>query len=184
MLLGWGLLKRMLHVLQDCLLPDSLFDTMLRLDVEWSHHPLSYDEQRSHQSRFTLKKYVIKFDENACIDEDVKPFIVTVHDLIEGLVDVTTNANTSQHIISDVITGKGGGLIAALHEPPGTGKTLTADVVAEHLKRPLYIISSIELSLSTLESRLSGVLSLERNALVSVALEYHRELLFLTTNRI
>jgi len=56
------------------------------------------------------------------IDEDVKvnnssayidqPFIVTVHDLIEGLVDVTTNANTSQHIISDVITGKGGGLVS------------------------------------------------------------------------
>ncbi|OJA20333.1 hypothetical protein AZE42_05440, partial [Rhizopogon vesiculosus] len=153
----------------------------------------------------------IKFDENAwdhlVIDEDVK-------NLIKGLVDVTTNANTSQHIISDVITGKGGGLIAALHGPPGTGKTLTAEAVAEHLKRPLYIVSSMELSTSpsTLESSLSGILSLattwdavvlideadvfleqrslhelERNALVSVALkvlEYHRGVLFLTTNRI
>ncbi|OAX43224.1 hypothetical protein K503DRAFT_789619 [Rhizopogon vinicolor AM-OR11-026] len=66
------------------------------------------------------------------------------------------------------------------------------------------MVSSKELSPSTLESRLSGIPSvpryhmgrtwdaiilidkadLERNALVSVALEYHRELLFLTTNRI
>ncbi|OJA20324.1 hypothetical protein AZE42_05438 [Rhizopogon vesiculosus] len=135
----------------------------------------------------------IKFDENAwdhlVIDEDVK-------NLIKGLVHVTTNANTSRHIVSDVITGKGGGLIAALHGPPGTGKTLTAEAVAEHLQRPLYTISSLELSTfpSTLESRLSGILSLattwdalERNALVSVALkvlEYHRGVLFLTTNRI
>ncbi|OAX38586.1 hypothetical protein K503DRAFT_770335 [Rhizopogon vinicolor AM-OR11-026] len=153
----------------------------------------------------------IKFDKNAwdhlVIDEDVK-------DLIKGLVNVTTNANTSRHIVSDVITGKGGGLIAALHGPPGTEKTLTAEAVAEHLQRPLYTISSLELSTfpSTLESRLSGILSLattwdavvlideadvfleqrslhelERNALVSVALkvlEYHRGVLFLTTNRI
>ncbi|KAJ8596712.1 P-loop containing nucleoside triphosphate hydrolase protein [Rhizopogon salebrosus TDB-379] len=153
----------------------------------------------------------IKFDEKAwdhlVIDEDVK-------NLIKGLVNVTTNVNTAYHIISDVITGKGGGLIAALHGPPGTGKTLTAEAVAEHLKRPLYIVSSLELSTfpSTLETRLSGILSLattwdavvlideadvfleqrslhelERNALVSVVLkvlEYHRGVLFLTTNRI
>jgi Cdc6-like AAA superfamily ATPase len=94
-------------------------------------------------------------------------------------VDVTTNANTSQHIISDVITGKGGGLvgfrvlticfppnaipfqIAALHGPPGTGKTLTAEAVAEHLKRPLYIVNSLELSTfpAVLESKLSDILN-------------------------
>ncbi|KAG2156420.1 P-loop containing nucleoside triphosphate hydrolase protein [Suillus clintonianus] len=153
----------------------------------------------------------IKFDEKAwdhlVIDDDVKS-------LIKGLVDVTKNANTSQHLMSDVITGKGGGLIAVLHGPPGTGKTLTAEAVAEHLKRPLYIVSSPELSTvpSQLESKLSEILSLAttwdaivlideadvfleqrslrdltRNALVSVALkvfEYHRGVLFLTTNRI
>ncbi|OJA20319.1 hypothetical protein AZE42_05442 [Rhizopogon vesiculosus] len=51
----------------------------------------------------------IKFDESAwdhlVIDEDVK-------NLIKGLVGVTTNANTSQRVISDVITGKGGGLVS------------------------------------------------------------------------
>ncbi|KAG1873648.1 P-loop containing nucleoside triphosphate hydrolase protein [Suillus subalutaceus] len=129
----------------------------------------------------------VRFDEKAwdhlVVDDDVKS-------LIRGLVDVTRNVNTSQHLISDVITGKGGGL------------------------RPLYIVSSPELSTepSKLESNLSEILKLatawdavvlideadvfleqrslhdlERNALVSVALkvfEYHRGVLFLTTNRI
>ncbi|KAG2041146.1 hypothetical protein BDR03DRAFT_39278, partial [Suillus americanus] len=87
--------------------------------------------------------------------------------------------------------------IALLHGPPGTGKTLTAEAVAEHLKRPLYVLSSLELSTTpaTLEKKLGDVLrlattwdavvlideadvfleqrslhELERNALVSVAL--------------
>ncbi|KAG1868144.1 P-loop containing nucleoside triphosphate hydrolase protein [Suillus tomentosus] len=153
----------------------------------------------------------ITYDEKAwdhlVVDDDVK-------NLIKGLVNVTKNVNTSQHLMSDVITGKGGGLIAVLHGPPGTGKTLTAEAVAEHLKRPLYIVSSAELSTepSHLESKLSAILKLAtvwdavvlldeadvfleqrslhdlaRNALVSVALkviEYHRGVLFLTTNRI
>ncbi|KAG2349266.1 P-loop containing nucleoside triphosphate hydrolase protein [Suillus weaverae] len=153
----------------------------------------------------------IRFDEKAwdhlVVDDDIKR-------LIMGLVDVTKNVNTSQHLMSDVITGKGGGLIAVLHGPPGTGKTLTAEAVAEHLKRPLYIVSSPELSTepSRLESKLSEILKLTtawdavvlideadvfleqrslhdltRNALVSVALkvfEYHCGVLFLTTNRV
>ncbi|KAG1843152.1 P-loop containing nucleoside triphosphate hydrolase protein [Suillus subalutaceus] len=134
--------------------------------------------------------------------------------LVKGLVNVTKTTNTSGEVFSDVITGKGGGMIALLHGPPGTGKTLTAEAVAEHLKRPLYVLSSLELSTTpaTLEKNLGDVLrlattwdavvlideadvfleqrslhELERNALVSVALrvlEYHRGVLFLTTNRI
>ncbi|KAG7451615.1 P-loop containing nucleoside triphosphate hydrolase protein [Guyanagaster necrorhizus] len=153
----------------------------------------------------------VTFDENAwdhlVLDEDVKT-------LIKGLVDVTKNSNSSSKIISDVISGKGGGLISVLHGPPGTGKTLTAEAVAELLRRPLYMVGSSELpsSPSGLERSLESILSLatawdavllideadvyleqrslhelERNALVSVALrvlEYHRGVLFLTTNRI
>ncbi|KAG1807918.1 hypothetical protein EV424DRAFT_1329214 [Suillus variegatus] len=113
--------------------------------------------------------------------------------------------------MSDVITGKGGGLIVVLHGPPETRKTLTAEAVTEHLKRPLYIVSSAELSTepSHLESKLSVILKLAtiwdsvvlldeavfleqrslcdltRNALVSVALkviEYRHGVLFLTTD--
>lgn len=50
--------------------------------------------------------------------------------------------------------------IALLHGPPGTGKTLTAEAVAEHLKRPLYVLSSLELSTipAELETKLGDVL--------------------------
>lgn len=94
------------------------------------------------------------------------------------------------------------------------GKALTAESVAELLRRPLYMVGSTELSSRPpeLEVNLRSTLSLatawdavllideadvfleqrnlhelERNALVSVALrvlEYHRGVLFLTTNRI
>ncbi|EGO29682.1 hypothetical protein SERLADRAFT_365686 [Serpula lacrymans var. lacrymans S7.9] len=116
--------------------------------------------------------------------------------------------------VKNQLKGKGGGLIALLHGCPGTGKTLTAEAVAEHLQRPLYMVSSSELLTEApyLEENLSKILKLatawdaiilideadvyleqrsfhelQRNALVSVALrllEYHRGLLFLTTNRI
>ncbi|KAK0484857.1 P-loop containing nucleoside triphosphate hydrolase protein [Armillaria novae-zelandiae] len=151
------------------------------------------------------------FDEHAwdhlVLDEDVKT-------LIKGLVEVTKNKTSSSKMINDVITGKGGGLISVLHGPPGTGKTLTAESVAELLRRPLYMVGSSELSAHPpmLEGKLRSTLSLAtawdavllideadvfleqrslhelaRNALVSVALrvlEYHRGVLFLTTNRI
>jgi len=39
---------------------------------------------------------------------------------------------------------KGKGLIFLLHGSPGTGKTLTAELVAEHTKRPLLKISTGE----------------------------------------
>ncbi|KAJ7641405.1 P-loop containing nucleoside triphosphate hydrolase protein [Roridomyces roridus] len=154
----------------------------------------------------------VVFDDNAwdhlVLDPEVKI-------LIKSLVQVTRNSNTANNsIISDVITGKGGGLIAVLHGNPGTGKTLTAEAVAENLKRPLYIVGASELSTKpeVLEEKLKSILSLatawdavllideadvfleqrslheiERNSLVSVALrvlEYHRGVLFLTTNRI
>jgi hypothetical protein len=153
----------------------------------------------------------VVFDENAwdhlVLEADTKR-------LIKALVRVTNNSNTSDTIISDVITGKGGGLISVLHGPPGTGKTLTAESVAEHLHRPMYMVGFSELSTtpSSLEPSLRKILQLatawdavllideadvfleqrslhelERNALVSVALrllEYHRGVLFLTTNRI
>ncbi|KAF8142657.1 hypothetical protein K438DRAFT_1488920, partial [Mycena galopus ATCC 62051] len=83
--------------------------------------------------------------------------------------------------------------------PPGTGKTLTAEAVAEHLKRPLYIVGTSELSTkpSELEVKLKSMLDvlleqrslheIERNSLVSVVLrvlECHRGVLFLKTNRV
>lgn len=114
---------------------------------------------------------------------------------------------------ADIIDGKGGGCIFLLAGEPGTGKTLTAEVTAEHLKRPLYMVGVGELgtSASELEERLRQVLdiaatwnavllldecdifmeartdsNIQRNAMVGVflrLLEYYQGVLFLTSNR-
>ncbi|KAG9128021.1 hypothetical protein FRC07_006135 [Ceratobasidium sp. 392] len=134
------------------------------------------------------------------------------------LVVAFVNAHTrkdkkSSALISDVVKGKGGGMVMLLHGSPGTGKTLTAEAVADHLQRPLYAISCGELAFqaSSLESQLYEILDIaagwncvvlideadiflqarnndiERSALVSVflrVLEYHNGVLILTTNRV
>ncbi|KAJ1307821.1 hypothetical protein OPQ81_001902 [Rhizoctonia solani] len=133
--------------------------------------------------------------------------------LIRSLVDAHAGKGDAA-LLTDVVTGKGGGLVIVLHGKPGTGKTLTAEAVSEHLERPLYTVSSGELGVdaSELEMKLRDTLDvatlwkavllideadvflearsnheLQRNALVSVflrVLEYHSGVLILTTNRI
>ncbi|KAI1934749.1 hypothetical protein LOZ66_005604 [Ophidiomyces ophidiicola] len=110
------------------------------------------------------------------------------------------------------IEGKGQGLSILLHGPPGVGKTLTAEAITELLERPLYSISSGNLSTSAgeLEVQLTHIfhiasewkavllldeadvylqhrdnVHLERNRLVATflrTLEYYRGIFFLTTN--
>ena len=117
-------------------------------------------------------------------------------------------------LISDVISTKAGGFIVLLHGNPGTGKTLTAEAAAEKAKRPLMILSAAELGFKpiTVELNLRNVLEIcklwnaillideaevileerslgdiQRNAMVSVLLrllEYHRQVIFLTTNHV
>eukprot|EP01088_Endostelium_zonatum_P007773 TRINITY_DN2018_c0_g1_i1.p1 TRINITY_DN2018_c0_g1~~TRINITY_DN2018_c0_g1_i1.p1 ORF type:complete len:829 (+),score=180.08 TRINITY_DN2018_c0_g1_i1:70-2487(+) len=122
---------------------------------------------------------------------------------------IDTSAN-----FTDIISGKGGGVIFLLHGEPGVGKTLTAEAIAELLHCPLYSVSVGELGTTTeeLETRLQTILDLTsiwgavtlldeadifleersvddvvRNAMVGIflrKLEYHQGVLFLTTNRI
>ncbi|GAA6023290.1 hypothetical protein JCM10207_006222 [Rhodosporidiobolus poonsookiae] len=119
-----------------------------------------------------------------------------------------------KEVVTDIIEGKGGGLVIALHGTPGTGKTLTAEAVAESLRVPLYTVGagSLGVHADVLETRLRDVLDIaqtwgatllideadvflearslhdvQRNAMVSVflrMLEHHSGVLFLTTNRI
>ncbi|KAI5475269.1 AAA family ATPase [Pseudohyphozyma bogoriensis] len=181
----------------------------------------------------------IKFNEKAwdqlVLDEDQK-------DLIRGLVEQSSlNAKEKVEIgmavrekdaekgkgvkekvaaekklpkVHDFVSGKGGGLVIALHGRPGVGKTLTAEAIAEHRKVPLYSLGAGELGVTAdeLEERLRDALDLAsswgavllideadvfleerglheimRNAMVSCflrMLEYHSGILILTTNRI
>ena len=114
----------------------------------------------------------------------------------------------------DLIAGKGKGLVFTLHGCPGVGKTFTAESVADHIERPLYVLNSGELGIEpkdveeTLNKALllavawnaillsdeadvfleqRSVQDLQRNCLVSLflrVLEYYEGILFLTTNRV
>ncbi|OTA90243.1 hypothetical protein M434DRAFT_55841, partial [Hypoxylon sp. CO27-5] len=115
---------------------------------------------------------------------------------------------------SDIIRGKGKGLIILLHGAPGVGKTTTAEGIAELFNKPLFQITcgdlgttarEVEAALETnfaLANKWGSILLLDeadvflarrtpqdfkRNGLVAVflrVLEYYAGILFLTTNRI
>ncbi|KAF4990646.1 hypothetical protein FDECE_14311 [Fusarium decemcellulare] len=125
--------------------------------------------------------------------------------LIQSLVE---QRHAEDSGFDDLIEGKGKGLIFLLHGPPGV------ESIADHTKRPLFQISSGQLTgdAATIEGRLSVFLStakrwkalvlideadvfmqkrriedLERNGLVSIllrVLEYFEGIMFLTTNRL
>ena len=114
---------------------------------------------------------------------------------------------------TDMIAGKGQGLIVLLHGGPGTGKTYTAETVAELAEKPLYRVTCGDLGTGPTEvvKHLESVLylgkiwdcvvlldeadvyleersmeSMARNALFFVflrVLEYHEGILILTSNR-
>ncbi|KAI1919982.1 hypothetical protein LOZ65_004261 [Ophidiomyces ophidiicola] len=138
------------------------------------------------------------------IPEDKK---LAIRSLTESRVNMGNEAD-----FDDIIEGKGQGLSILLHGPPGVGKTLTAEAITELLERPLYSISSGNLSTSAgeLEVQLTHIfhiasewkavllldeadvylqhrdnVHLERNRLVATflrTLEYYRGIFFLTTN--
>lgn len=148
----------------------------------------------------------IAFDENAfeglVLDTDVK-------ETIESLV---TSFDATASL--DFISAKSEALIFNLAGPPGVGKTLTCEAVAEKLHLPLYSVTVGELgsTLEDLEVNLQNLLEIAarwnaitlideadifmqkrtdldvvRNGFVGIflrLLEYHRGLLFLTTNRV
>lgn len=148
----------------------------------------------------------IKFREDAydklVMEEDQKSMILSL---------VETQLEGGHR--SDLIDGKGGGCIFLLAGEPGTGKTLTAEVTAEKLKRPLYMVGVGELGTTAdeLELNLRQILdiastwnavllldecdifmeartdsNIQRNAMVGVflrLLEYYQGILFLTSNR-
>jgi SpoVK/Ycf46/Vps4 family AAA+-type ATPase len=134
-------------------------------------------------------------------------------DLIQALVSnqLAAEADTFS---TDLIEGKGNGLILLLHGSPGTGKTLTAESVAEIAEKPLYRVTCADIGTKAedAEKYLESILhlgklwkcvvlldeadvfleqrsleDLKRNALVSVflrVLEYYEGILILTSNRV
>lgn len=71
-------------------------------------------------------------------------------DMIEALVGEheSSSAKAKQLQIQDVVQDKGRGLVLLLHGPPGVGKTLTAETIASHTGKPLFIVSVAEIGLN------------------------------------
>lgn len=163
-------------------------------DKQWEL--VSIDELRPAQFREkAFKRLVIK--------EEYKKMLIA---MVEAFM-------LEQPGFSDIVTGKGRGLVILLHGPPGIGKTLAAECIAERERRPLYSVSCGDLGTEPedLERRIKEVFSyavswkaillmdeadiflqerdmhdMKRNALVSIflrELEYFDGILFLTTNR-
>lgn len=132
---------------------------------------------------------------------------------VQALVSTHSQRNKDDGF-DDIVKGKGQGLVCVLHGPPGVGKTLTAECVAEYVRRPLFMVSSGDLGVSSeqLDKKLTSIMDMtstwgavllideadvfleqralhdiHRNAMVSVflrVLEYYAGILFLTTNRV
>lgn len=140
--------------------------------------------------------------------------LVLPADTKDLILSFTCTQQATRIAHDDVIEGKGRGIILLLCGPPGVGKTLTAESVAEHMRVPLFVLSSGDLGFDSkqVEARLITVLGMctrwnaillldeadifleersrhevERNKLVSIflrVLEYHEGIMFLTTNRV
>lgn len=118
----------------------------------------------------------------------------------------------NEDLFGDLVSAKAGGMVVLAQGPTGVGKTFTAEIYAEHTKRPLYVLEMAELGtdLSKVESNLQRIFrratrwnavllfdeadvfmserdsNLERSAIVGIflrLLDYYRGLFFLTTNR-
>ncbi|KAL0065002.1 hypothetical protein AAF712_007993 [Marasmius tenuissimus] len=186
-----------------CFMPDELFGYNL-VRKEWQ----SFELDEVKPVEFDSKAW-----DHLVLDADVKTLIkglvqVSTKDATVSAALVNDVIARKGGGLTSVLYGPPG------TEPSWIGKTLTAEAVAELLKRPLLTVGSSDLPRdpSGMEDTLRYVLQLattwdavmlideadvfleqrslheiERNALVSVALrvlEYHRGVVFLTTNRI
>lgn len=66
---------------------------------------------------------------------------LVAHEKTKELVEALVTNRLAAEKSTDVIHGKGNGLIILLHGGPGVGKTFTAEGVAEIAEKPLYRVT-------------------------------------------
>ena len=185
------------------------------------HYYSPYGQSEESQSRlpfvrlFSLetKQYVYADVDDVTAYEFDEAAMARLH-LPAPMLRVLTSVFSTpvEALFGDLIQGKHGGVVVLACGNPGVGKTLTAEVYAEHTRRPLYVLELGELGtdaaqveaqlqrIFTRVSRWNAVLQfdeceiflaqrgndLERSAIVGIflrLLDYYRGILFLTTNR-
>ncbi|KAK6410422.1 hypothetical protein LTR95_018210 [Oleoguttula sp. CCFEE 5521] len=189
------------------LLPFRTYGFVLK-DREW--HALHIDKIAA------IKEDKQKFKDLILVEEhrDMVMSLVKMHSGAPSTSEGSANLMGQPQKRSELVRGKGNGLIILLHGVPGVGKTSTAECVAEYTRRPLYALTcgdigetptQVQANLQkafTLAYKWNCVLLLDEadvflaergradikhNAVVSVflrMLEYYSGILFLTTNEV
>lgn len=101
----------------------------------------------------------LRWDEG-CFDQLVLK--ETTKKTVHAMVSMHSRRGQSETGVSDIVAGKGKGLVMVLHGPPGVGKTLTAECVAELVHRPLYMVSAGDLGTDgyNLEAKLGRIMDI------------------------
>lgn len=179
-------------------------------------HDLAYCFPELHAFALKHKRWTRLWVDNVeevLFNDMAYPSLVLPNDYKQLLL-AFAEAHIDGYGFDDVIAGKGQGILMLLAGPPGTGKTLTAEAMSEHMRRPLYSVTTGELGMGStgMEHELGKVLELstrwnavllldeadvflekradndiQRNSIVSIflrRLEYYRGIMILTTNRI
>ena len=160
----------------------------------------------------TWMNFLVEHVEPLKLDDSAYDDLVLEQKQKELILSFAKQQRSHVKEMSDIISGKGQGLLVLLSGPPGTGKTLTAEAVADKVGRPIYHIDTYELGVGKegLSSRLRSIMNIaaEWDAIVLLdeadvflqqrtpddmvsnehvatflrELEYYRGTLFLTTN--
>jgi hypothetical protein len=178
--------------------------TELQLEVPLHPYILCFNLEKHHQCWVHVNRL-----EDYIYDTDMGSKLV-LPEYQKELLEIMVQHDLAE--FKDIIQGKSGGSIVLCSGCPGTGKTLTAEVFAEAIERPLYIIQSSQLGTNAKElegelvkildraSRWGAILlideadvfihergdDIEQNAIVGIflrVLEYYQGILFMTTNR-
>jgi len=178
----------------------------VKYNVEVPDHPYicifnlyKHDHYHIHVNNVAKYEYDSGLVDKLILPKDHKSLIDM---LVKGTADIQ----------EDIIKGKTGGIIVVATGPPGVGKTLSAEVYAELIKVPLYVVQCSQLGIKAeeLEKNLQLVLDrslrwnaillideadvyvhsrgndIRQNAIVGVflrILEYYSGVLFMTSNR-
>ncbi|KAF5013872.1 hypothetical protein FDECE_153 [Fusarium decemcellulare] len=89
---------------------------------------------------------------------------LVLHDDTKDVIKALITHRVSSSLSTDLIRGKGSGLILLLHGPPGTGKTLTAESVADQAQKLLYRVTCGDIGTQpeAVERYLTGLLRLAK----------------------
>ncbi len=160
-----------------------------------------------------LRRYIfvdIRYTQDVKWDEQALGKLVLPKDM-KGMLHKVFQSKANERA-TDLIQGKGGGMVILANGSPGVGKTMTAEIFAEYTKRPLYTMEVGDLGTSTqqVEQSLYNIFArvtkwnavllfdecdifmykrgndLQRAGIVGIflrLLDYYQGFLFLTSNR-